>query len=140
MHFDLVATVLVLSNGVEDTPLRKFFCSCLYLLYFIISRIAWIDKLHYCVKRIFVFLTMIVTKTKKRPFFSYSNSCKEEKFFVKTMDLIDSNYHWKNWVEWKSNTSWEKILQSQEYTSLEKGPKVKYIMFTFHGYFPQFCF
>ena len=50
LHFNPV--VWVMSNGVEDTPLRQFLLSSLYSFDFIFSGIVWIDKLNNIVKGI----------------------------------------------------------------------------------------
>ena len=70
--------VWVLSNGVEDTPLKHFFLSSLYSLESIFSGIVWIDKLHNCVevicfnveqgsmeKTLFLLFMVLTAKTQK---------------------------------------------------------------------------
>ena len=47
----------------------------------------------------------------------------EEKYLIKNMNLTDTNYHWKNWVDWILDTWWDKTLQPQKCTFREKEPK-----------------
>ena len=49
-----------------------------------------------------------------------------EKCFIKNMNLTETNYHWKNWVDWILDTWWDKTLQPQKHTFWEKkAPKIK---------------
>ena len=50
----------------------------------------------------------------------------EEKYLFKyfiNMNLTDTNYHWKNWVDWILDTWWDKALQPQKCPFGEKEPK-----------------
>ena len=52
-HFDHIARVWVLSNGVEGTPLQQFLLRSLFSFDSIFPAIVWIDKLPHCVEGIF---------------------------------------------------------------------------------------
>ena len=51
IHFDPVTRVSDLSDGLQDTPLHRFFFSRLIYMIPFVSRIVWIDKLHNLMKR-----------------------------------------------------------------------------------------
>ena len=44
--------------------------------------------------------------------------------FMENLNLIDSDYHWKNWAEWIS-ARWNKMSQPQKCTYWEKGAEDK---------------
>ena len=64
----------------------------------------------------FVSVTTVAIEIGKTHFFNDQwKMLQEEKYLFKNMNLADSNYHWKNWVDWildsrKSHkcTFWEK--------------------------------
>ena len=72
------------------------FFSSLYLFESNFSGIViWIDKLHDCDERTWL-SNMVFIKTAKTRFPSYPrNACLEDKCFIKNMNLVDMNYHWK---------------------------------------------
>ena len=55
------------------------------------------------------------------------------------MNLTDTNYHWKNKMDWIFDTWWDKILQPQKWTFWERDSKklnnitVLHFMTTFHN-------
>ena len=53
MHFDRITRVSDLSDGLQDTPLRQFYFSRLYLSDCIFSKIVWTYKLHDLMKIFF---------------------------------------------------------------------------------------
>ena len=67
----------------------------------------------------FISLTIVAMEIGKRQFFSYHcNGCYEEKK-LQNLNLLDSKYHFKNWVDWIS-AEWDKTSQPQKYKFLEK--------------------
>ena len=84
------------------------------------------------------FFSMFKRETGKRHFLLFLVMvAKKEKSFFNNKNLVDSNYHWKNWVDWMSN-KWEKKLQPQKTSILwKRGQKLKKhvhlnFMTTFH--------
>ena len=69
----------------------------------------------------FVSITMAAVETGKRHFSVIAAVAKRKKCFIKNMDLMDTNYHWKKWVEWIS-TKQEKLSQPQKCIFWEKEP------------------
>ena len=78
-------------------------------------------------------------ETEKRQFLGYhSNGCYKEKNFFKNLNLIDSNHHWKSWVDWIT-VGWDKMSQPKKCKFLEKGNEstsitILHFMSTFHNF------
>ena len=83
----------------------------------------------------FVSLIMARLEIGKRPIFNHhSKWSKKKNCIMKNMNLIDSNYHWKNWVDWISAR--EGISCNIKNVHFEKkGPKVKkHKILKFHNF------
>ena len=96
------------------------------------SLIAWTDKVHnFDKKKIYRnflgnFSVVIATATKRK------------KCFFKNMNLVDTNYHGKNWVDWISTRlhfATSKICMMRKRT----GNLKKHNIFIIHDYRPQSC-
>ena len=61
-----------------------------------------------------------------------------KKSSIKNLDLVDLNYHYKNWIDWIS-ARWNKVSQPQKCTFLEKGGEIqKHNNFVVRENLPQF--
>ena len=89
----------------------------LYLIPFS-SRIVWIDKLNDLLKRFFPNKGFHGNRKNIFPVI-IARVAEKEKCFIKNINLIDTYYHWKNWVDWISARP-DKMLQPQKYTFWEK--------------------
>ena len=94
--------VWVASNWIEDTALQQFLFSSLYSFDSNFSGIFWFAKLRIIVLKEFV--SVFNKETGKRHFLAFpGNGYKKEKnCFINNKNLVDSNYHSKNSVDWMS--------------------------------------
>ena len=126
--FDPIFRVWVLNNGVEDTPMQQFSLSTLcsfysiFLIWLYYSGTVWIDdQLHNFVETI-CFTVYQGNRKKTLSHFSWER-LQREKSFLNNMNLINSNYHWKNWVNWLS-TKWRKCVSLKGFHFEKNDPKV----------------
>ena len=83
LHFDPVASVSKFDSRVDNTHLWQIFLSSVILSALIFSIIVWIANVHVFDEGAY-----------------FPNKCCHEnnKYFVKNMNILDTNYHWKMWV------------------------------------------
>ena len=41
-------------------------------------------------------------------------------YLIKNLNLTDTNFHWKNYIDWIFDTWWDNILQPEKWTFCEK--------------------
>ena len=72
----------------------------------------------------FVSLTMVAMEMEKRELIQViiATVTKRKIYFIKNTNLLHSNYHWSNWVDWKSKRR-QIMLQSQKGIFSLKGSK-----------------
>ena len=71
---------------------------------------VWIDKPNENL------LQCLTRKQQKDTLTFPGNGCKKEKekkCFISNKNLVDSNYHWKNWIDWMSTKLEEKVATSK---------------------------
>ena len=108
--------------GMGYVLLWQIFLRILYLFESILSEIALINKLHYFHEAIY-FPDNGFHGNKKKQFLSYNtNGCYEEEKLYQKLNLVDSSYHCKNWIDWIS-TGWDKMSQPQKCKFLGKWRK-----------------
>ena len=79
------------------------FLRILYLVDSISSEIVWIDKLHYFHEGIYFPNNGCHGNREKGNFLvTIAAITTRKKSFIKNLNLIDSNYHCENWVDWIS--------------------------------------
>ena len=109
MSFDLLQRSSPLWWGKGYIPLWWIFLRVLYLFDSIFSEIVWIDKLHPFHKRIYLANKGCHRNRKKAiSQLSKQHLLWRKKTVFKTLNLIDSNHHIKNWVDWVM-VGWDKI-------------------------------
>ena len=141
LHFDSVARVWVLSNGVEDATLWQFVLINLYLFDSIFTGIVRFNKLHNCVEGICLLnSSWKYMKMVKRHYLSYqSKSCKKDKILhgkhvSYTFKLPLIKLSWLDRFKARRN-----VATSERYILRKIAKKLKKI-YAFHYCFPQLCF
>ena len=109
MSFDLLQRSSPLWWDKGYIPLWWIFLRILYLFDSIFSEIVWIDKLHPFHKRIYL-PNKGCHRNRKKAIYQLSKQhlLWRKKTVFKTLNLIDSNHHIKNWVDWVM-VGWDKI-------------------------------
>ena len=119
----------------------------IFLIWLYYLGTVWIeDQLHNCVETIY-FIVYQGKRKQTLSHFSWELLRREKKSFLNNMNLINSNYHWENWVSWMS-TKWRKCLSLKSFHFEKNDPKVKkhvplnflttfHKSFTYHGWLGQ---
>ena len=119
----------VLCSGIEDTLLQQFLLSSLsvwlqlYQGWFgLINSIILLKKS--------ISLTMFAMKTRKDTFSAIiATIAGIKRCFVKNVNHLDLNNHWKNWVDWHLGK--KKCCNIRNVHFEKKGPKVENIFLHF---------
>ena len=124
--------------GKGYVPLWQLSLRILYMFDSIFAKVVWIDKLHYFHEETYFPENCCHRNRKNAISVVIVTVATRKESLVKNLNLIDSNYYCKNWIDW-IRAWWEKISQPQKCWFLRKGnERQKRNNFTIHDNLPQF--